>query len=103
MIKTAPSALLSPKLLRGYNLLEEAASLTLMEICLCSMSGYHGMHDWSIGASENHKGVPEAVRKLTLSFTYNDLEDLENKLKANEIAAVILEPIRSKKKDILTM
>jgi len=44
------------------------------------MSGYHGMHDWSIGASENCKGVPEAVRKLTINFTYNNLEDLEKKL-----------------------
>ena len=59
------------------------------------MSGYHGMHDWSIGASTNNKGVPKAVCELTINFTYNDLEDLENKLKANEVAAVILEPIQS--------
>ena len=59
------------------------------------MSGYHGMHDWSIGASENHKGVPEAVRALTKNFLYNDLQDLEEKLKDNDIAAVILEPIQS--------
>ena len=59
------------------------------------MSGYHGMHDWSIGASQNNKGVPEAVCNLTINFTYNDLEDLENKLKANDVAAVILEPIQS--------
>ena len=59
------------------------------------MSGYHGMHDWSIGASENHKGVPEAVRALTKNFTYNDLSDLEQKLKENQVAAVILEPIQS--------
>ena len=59
------------------------------------MCGYHGMHDWSIGASDNHKGVPEAVRKLTLNFTYNDLNDLEDKLKQHEVAAVILEPIQS--------
>lgn len=59
------------------------------------MSGYHGMHDWSIGASENHKGVPEVVRKLTLNFTYNDLDDLEKKLKENSVAAVILEPVQS--------
>lgn len=58
------------------------------------MSGYHGMHDWSIGASENHKGVPEAVRKLTLSFTYNEIADLEEKLQENEAAAVILEPVQ---------
>lgn len=70
-----------------------ARAYTGREIVL--MSGYHGMHDWSIGASENHKGVPEAVRKLTINFTYNDLGDLETKLKSNEVAAVILEPIQS--------
>ncbi|SDW87440.1 glutamate-1-semialdehyde 2,1-aminomutase/spore coat polysaccharide biosynthesis protein SpsF [Lachnospiraceae bacterium KHCPX20] len=59
------------------------------------MSGYHGMHDWSIGASENHKGVPEAVRALTTNFIYNDLNDLEKKLQEREVAAVILEPIQS--------
>ena len=59
------------------------------------MSGYHGMHDWSIGASQNNKGVPETVCNLTINFIYNDLEDLENKLKANDVAAVILEPIQS--------
>lgn len=59
------------------------------------MSGYHGMHDWSIGASENNKGVPRAVCELTKNFVYNDLEDLENKLKENDVAAVILEPIQS--------
>ncbi len=59
------------------------------------MSGYHGMHDWSIGASTNNKGVPKAVCDLTQNFIYNDLEDLENKLKKNSVAAVILEPIQS--------
>ncbi len=59
------------------------------------MSGYHGMHDWSIGASENKKGVPKAVCELTKNFVYNDLDDLESKLKGNDVAAVILEPIQS--------
>ena len=59
------------------------------------MSGYHGMHDWSIGASENNRGVPKAVCELTKNFEYNNLEDLEMKLKAYEVAAVILEPIQS--------
>lgn len=59
------------------------------------MSGYHGMHDWSIGASENNKGVPKAVQALTKNFKYNDLNDLEGKLKNDDIAAVILEPIQS--------
>ena len=61
------------------------------------MSGYHGMHDWSIGASDNHKGVPDAVRALTQNFVYNDIADLEQKLATYEgkVAAVILEPIQS--------
>ncbi|MCR4792044.1 MAG: aminotransferase class III-fold pyridoxal phosphate-dependent enzyme [Lachnospiraceae bacterium] len=59
------------------------------------MSGYHGMHDWSIGASANNKGVPQSVCDLTVNFIYNDLLDLENKLQNNSVAAVILEPIQS--------
>lgn len=61
------------------------------------MSGYHGMHDWSIGASENKKGVPQAVCELTKTFKYNDLDDIKAKLEENKgkVAAVILEPIQS--------
>ena len=59
------------------------------------MSGYHGMHDWSIGASSNNKGVPKVVCELTINYSYNDLSDLEKKLQENEVAAVILEPIQS--------
>lgn len=61
------------------------------------MCGYHGMHDWSIGASANCKGVPKAVRALTQTFEYNNLADLEQKLTQNEgkVAAVIMEPIQS--------
>ncbi len=70
-----------------------ARAYTEREVVL--MSGYHGMNDWSIGASQNNKGVPKAVCELTHNFIYNDLEDLEDKLKADEVAAVILEPIQS--------
>jgi glutamate-1-semialdehyde-2,1-aminomutase len=61
------------------------------------MSGYHGMHDWSIGASANNRGVPKTVAELTKNFVYNDLDDLELKLSQykDKVAAVILEPIQS--------
>lgn len=61
------------------------------------MSGYHGMHDWSIGASANNKGVPKAICELTKNFVYNDLDDIKSKLEENKdnVAAVILEPIQS--------
>ena len=62
-----------------------------------AMCGYHGMHDWSIGASSNNKGVPGAVCELTKTFKYNDLDSLENLLceHPGEYAAVIMEPIQS--------
>ncbi len=62
-----------------------------------AMCGYHGMHDWSIGASANYKGVPECVRELTKTFKYNDIASLEEVLSAHpgEYAAIIMEPIQS--------
>lgn len=62
-----------------------------------AMCGYHGMHDWSIGASANNKGVPKAVCELTKTFKYNDIESLENLLNEHpgEYAAVIMEAIQS--------
>ncbi|MBE6557378.1 MAG: aminotransferase class III-fold pyridoxal phosphate-dependent enzyme, partial [Ruminococcaceae bacterium] len=62
-----------------------------------AMCGYHGMQDWSIGASANNRGVPRAVCELTKTFTYNDLSSLEALLSAHpdEYAAVIMEPIQS--------
>jgi len=62
---------------------------------LIASCGYHGWHDWSIGLSENDRGVPEATKVLTLPFKYNDIEGLTALFKAHpeQIAAVILEPI----------
>lgn len=63
-------------------------------IAIC---GYHGWHDWFIGSTYRNKGVPESVQKLTHSFQYNSIEDLEKLFKEypNEIAAVIMEPMTS--------
>lgn len=67
--------------------------------------GYHGWHDWSIGKTQNNRGVPVAVQNLTAKFRYNDLEDFERLLKDHrgKIAAVILEPVELEppKKDFL--
>lgn len=61
------------------------------KIALC---GYHGWHDWYIGTTARHLGVPEAVRKLSVAFPYNDPDALESILRAEPeaFAAVILEP-----------
>jgi glutamate-1-semialdehyde aminotransferase len=57
--------------------------------------GYHGWQDWYIGTTTRDRGVPRAVRDLTLTFPYNDAAALERLFEQNpgQIACVILEPI----------
>ncbi len=59
-----------------------------------AVCGYHGWHDWYIGATSRDLGVPEAVRALTHRFAYNDPRSLETLFDAvpGGLAAVILEP-----------
>lgn len=57
--------------------------------------GYHGWQDWYIGSTALNRGVPAAVRALTHSFAYNDLEGLRKWFieLPGQIAAVIIEPM----------
>jgi glutamate-1-semialdehyde aminotransferase len=57
-----------------------------------AVGGYHGWHDWYIGSTTRNLGVPDAVRELTIPFTYNDLDALRAVLRSAPIAAVVLEP-----------
>lgn len=54
--------------------------------------GYHGWHDWYIGTTPRHAGVPLETRSLTETFPYNDLFSLIEALD-DEVACVILEPM----------
>lgn len=58
------------------------------------VAGYHGWHDWYIGSTSRHGGVPKVVQGLTHTFPFNDLSALEAALRdaAAPIAAVIVEP-----------
>lgn len=59
--------------------------------------GYHGMHDWSIGGSENNLGVPLTIQNLLKTFPYNDTAALETVLEEHrgKIAAIVMEPVRT--------
>lgn len=59
-----------------------------------AVCGYHGWHDWYIGTTTRHLGVPTAVRNLSVAFPFNDAERLADFLRAepDAFAAVILEP-----------
>jgi glutamate-1-semialdehyde 2,1-aminomutase len=54
--------------------------------------GYHGWHDWTIGTTDRNRGIPDAVRALTSTFAYNDIDSLAAQLDS-QTAAVILEPM----------
>ncbi|NIB43240.1 aminotransferase class III-fold pyridoxal phosphate-dependent enzyme [Pseudomaricurvus alkylphenolicus] len=62
------------------------------QVAVC---GYHGWQDWYIGSTSRNLGVPAAVRALTHSFQYNNIESLRRVFEQHpgEIAAVILEPM----------
>ncbi len=54
--------------------------------------GYHGWHDWYIGVTDRNRGVPEAVRGLTYTFNYNDIDSVLQSID-DDTAAIILEPV----------
>lgn len=66
-----------------------ARAYTGREKVLCC--GYHGWHDWYISVTSRNSGIPEAIRDLSGTFEYNDIESVRQSLDAN-VAAVILEP-----------
>lgn len=54
--------------------------------------GYHGWHDWYIGVTDRHSGVPASVRDLSYTFSYNDLDSIVSAID-DDIAAIIMEPM----------
>lgn len=60
-----------------------------------AVCGYHGWQDWYIGCTARSLGVPGAVRELTHTFTYNNLDSLHDIFRQwpDQVAAVILEPM----------
>jgi len=70
-----------------------ARAFTGRDIIACC--GYHGWQDWYIGTTTRNAGVPEATRRLTKTFDYNDLSSLAALFAEHPgaIAAVIMEPV----------
>lgn len=54
--------------------------------------GYHGWHDWYIGITARDAGVPQPVKDLVQTFSYNDIDSLTRSLD-EKVACVILEPM----------
>jgi len=61
---------------------------------LVAVCGYHGWHDWYIGTTTRDLGVPQAVKRLTRAFDFNDADTLATLLKSEpgKFAAIMIEP-----------
>jgi len=68
-----------------------ARSYTGKEKILKPKNGYHGWGDWH-AITMNPTGIPSCMKDIIGEFEYNNLEDLEELLKKDDVAAVILEP-----------
>lgn len=57
--------------------------------------GYHGWHDWSIANTGRNLGIPQAVKDLTHTFEYNNIDSLHRLFqdRPNQYACVIMEPM----------
>jgi glutamate-1-semialdehyde aminotransferase len=59
------------------------------------VTGYHGWHDWYIGSTARHLGVPAAVRSLVEPVAFGDLAALAHALERwpEQVACVVCEPV----------
>lgn len=62
-------------------------------IGMCASHPFLSVNDWFIGSTPMAGGVPDAIKKLTTKFYYNDLASVEKMFNEhpNRIACVILE------------
>ncbi|MGR3319973.1 MAG: glutamate-1-semialdehyde 2,1-aminomutase [Candidatus Anammoxibacter sp.] len=63
-------------------------------VALCSDHPFFSFDDWFIGTTPCNAGIPKAVRELSLTFRYNDIDNVKELFQKypKKIAAVILEP-----------
>jgi glutamate-1-semialdehyde 2,1-aminomutase len=67
-------------------------------IALCVDHPFFSYDDWAICMTPMDAGIPDAVRRLTLAFRYNDLASVEALFDAHpgRIAGVIMEPAKDR-------
>jgi glutamate-1-semialdehyde 2,1-aminomutase len=65
-------------------------------VACCGDHPFFATHDWFIGTTPMAAGIPRAIRDLTLTFRYNDIDSVRSLFAAHpgKIAALILEPAK---------
>lgn len=80
-----------------------ARSYTHKDYILMPRTGYAGFGDTFAAVNARDAGMPKALKEFVEFFDYNDLNQLEDKLKTGKFACVIMEPVslEAPKKDYL--
>jgi len=62
-------------------------------VAVCANHPFFSVDDWFIGSSGMPGGIPEATRRMTVKFNYNDLASVDALFDRypNQIAAIVLE------------
>ena len=65
-------------------------------IAICADHPFFSTDDWFIGTTPMNAGIPEAIRQLTVTFRYNDIQSVRDLFRQHpgQIAAMIMEPAR---------
>jgi glutamate-1-semialdehyde 2,1-aminomutase len=65
-------------------------------VAICRNHPFFSSEDWFIGTTAVNAGVPQAIRELTVSFNYNDIESVERLFQQHKgrIACLIMEPCK---------
>jgi glutamate-1-semialdehyde 2,1-aminomutase len=66
-------------------------------VAVCGDQPFFSVDDWFIGTTAMNAGIPEATRRLTVSFRYNDIANVEAMFARHpgQIAGCILEAART--------
>jgi glutamate-1-semialdehyde 2,1-aminomutase len=66
-------------------------------VLVCGDHPFFSIHDWFIGSTVMNSGTLDSERVYTLKFSYNDTKGIDKIFEKyhNEIAAIILEPVKN--------
>jgi glutamate-1-semialdehyde 2,1-aminomutase len=66
------------------------------KIAFCSDHPFFATNDWFIGSTSFDAGIPQAIKDLSLTFRYNDIDSVQDLFKNHpgQIAGLIMEPAK---------
>lgn len=65
-------------------------------VALCADHPFYSVDDWFMGTTQLDAGIPQAVKALSKTFRYNDIESVESLFETHpgRIACLIMEPAK---------